>query len=252
MSQVALQISTEGAVRTIAINRHEARNALRVADKAAIADAVRSAETEGVRAIVLRGSGDGAFCAGTDIKEMAGFDVLAGTRMLQAEAHMFDSVIRSRVPVIAAVHGHALGAGCVLAYCCDLTIADTTALFGQPEVRNGVPAPVQAALLPRIVGLGRARRMVFLGEMLDAQTALDIGLVSEVTEPGALHDRAREIAEVVAAFPANGVALQKEIVSGWFRYDFDTAVETSAHVAASAFSTDEPHLAISNFLRKRT
>jgi enoyl-CoA hydratase/carnithine racemase len=248
----SLLVTTEREVRTIAIDRPSASNALRVSDKIVLAAAIREAETDGVRAIVLRGAGDGPFCAGTDIKEMAGFDVAEGTRMLQAEAAMLDAVIRTRVPVIAAVHRHALGGGCVLAYCCDVTIADETARFAQPEIRNGVPAPVHAALLPRVVGLGRARRMIFLGEVLDARAALDAGLVSDIVESDRLYEHAQELGEAIARFPPNGVALQKEIVGGWLRYGFDAAVETSAHIAASAFAGEEPRVAISAFLERRS
>lgn len=246
-----LAITSKNRVRTIAIDRPEASNSLRVSDKLAIAEAIAAAESAGMRAIVLRGAGDGPFCAGTDIKEMATFDVPQGTRMLEAEATMFDAVLKARIPVIAAVHRHALGGGCVLSYCCDLTIADSTARFGQPEVRNGVPAPVHAALLPRVVGLARARRMIYLAEILDAQAALDAGLVSEIVEPDQLYVRAQELGETIAGFPPNGIALQKEIVGGWIRYPFDTAVETSAHVAAAAFATDEPRNAISSFLNRQ-
>lgn len=250
MSASAIQTSIERSVCTITISRPEARNALRVADKLALTDAIRDAQaSDGVRAIVLRGD-EHAFCAGTDIKEMAGFGVQEGVRMLQAEAAMFDAVVRARVPVVAAVHGPALGAGCVLVYCCDLALSDPSGRFGQPEIRNGVPAPVHAALLPRVVGLGLARKMIFLGEVLEAPEALEAGLISELTPQDELYARAQEIGETISHFPPNGVALQKEIVGGWFRYGFDSAVETSVHIAASAFATDEPKTAISTFLKK--
>lgn len=233
----------------ITIDRPDARNALRQKDKLHLAETLFQLAEDGARAIVITGSGDRAFCAGTDIKEMSDFTVSDGIAMLQAEAKMYDAVMRVPVPVIAAVNGVALGAGCVLTYCCDLAISATTATFGQPEVRNGVPAPVQAALLPRIIGLGRTRWLLYTSEVMDADSALRGGLIGEVVDHSVLLDRAMEIAHRISRLPRNGVALQKRIVDSWIRDPFEAAVSSSVYVAASAFESDEPREAIRRFLK---
>src|SRR5690606_35289504 len=103
--------------------------------------------------------GEHAFCAGSDLKEMAAMDAAGFLAMQEVEAAMYDAILRSPVIVIAAVHGWALGTGCVLAAACDVVIADPRARFGQPEILNGAPTPIHGALLPHIVGLNRARWM---------------------------------------------------------------------------------------------
>lgn len=250
MAEDAVSTEMHGSWGLVRINRPAARNALRVADKLALADAVRHLAARDVRAIVLTATGEKAFCAGTDIKEMAGFSPSEGLRMLQIEADMFDSIMNAPVPVIAAVSGYALGAGCVLAYCCDLAIATTDAIFGQPEVRNGVPAPVQAALLPRVIGLGRARWMLYTGETMTADEAAAAGLIGEVVPSSHLLERAAELAERVAGYPVTGVRLQKRLIDAWIRDPFDAAVKSSPYLASAAFLGDEAALAIKRFLGK--
>jgi enoyl-CoA hydratase/carnithine racemase len=244
-------VAQAGDVGLVRIHRPEARNALRRADKLLVADTLRRVAAEGVSAIVLTGSGDRAFCAGTDIKEMADLSADEGAAMLAAEADMFDAIMTVPVPVIAAVNGAALGAGCVLAYCCDLAIAAERATFGQPEVRNGVPAPVQAALLPRIVGVGRARWLMYTGDTLSASTARDWGLVGEVVDASHLIDRALEIGDRLAGLPGQGVALQKQIVDSWIRIPFDESVRGSVRIAAAAFESGEHQEAIKRFLERK-
>jgi enoyl-CoA hydratase/carnithine racemase len=249
-SSTTVHVSVADDVACVTIDRPEVRNALRTEDKQRLAETLLGLGDDGARAIVVTGAGDQAFCAGTDIKEMADFTVTDGIAMLKAEAHLFDAVLRVPVPVIAAVNGVAFGAGCVLAYCCDLTVAANSARFGQPEVRNGVPAPVQAALLPQVVGLGRARWLLYTGEVLDAEAALRAGLVGEVIADEGLQDRALELARHVAAQPPVGVGLQKHIVGSWIREPFDAAVASSVYVAATSFASGEPAEAIRRFLER--
>jgi len=181
---------------------------------------------------------------------MATFSATEGLAMLQTEAEMFDKVMRAPVPVVAAVNGAALGAGCVLAYCCDLVIAGKSATFGQPEVRNGVPAPVQAALLPRIVGLNRARWMIYTGEVMSAQNAYLAGLVGLLADDVTLLLETRRLADKLAIMPIQGMSLQKRIVDSWVRDSFDASVSSSAYIAAFAFETGEPQEAIRKFLAR--
>jgi enoyl-CoA hydratase/carnithine racemase len=244
-------VARTGDVGLVTLNRPEARNALRRADKLLVADTLRRVAGEGVGAIVLTGTGDRAFCAGTDIKEMADLSPDEGAAMLEAEAEMFDAVMTIPVPVIAAVNGAALGAGCVLTYCCDLAIAAQGAIFGQPEVRNGVPAPVQAALLPRVAGVGRARWLLYTGDTLSASWARDWGLVGEVVDSSHLMDRALEIGDRLAGLPRQGMALQKRIVDSWIRVPFDESVRGSVRVAAAAFESGEHREAIKRFLERK-
>jgi enoyl-CoA hydratase/carnithine racemase len=242
----------ENGIVEIRLERPKARNALRLADKRAVARLIReAAEHCDARVIVLSGGESTGFCAGTDIKEMSGFSVADGIRMLKAEAQMYDAVMASPLPVVAAVRGAAFGAGCVLACCCDITVAAPSAVFAMPEVRNGVPAPVQAALIPRILGLGVAKSMLYRLKRLGADEAHRLGLVDEIVPDDDLFDNAVLIAREMASLPAETLALQKEIVGAWIRDPFDAAVESSTYIAASAFAGGVPQAAIDAFLRSR-
>lgn len=233
-------------VLTLTINRPEARNALRVRDKQLLTALIRDVDTAGVRVIVLTGSGDKAFCAGSDLKEMAGMDATTCLAMEEVEAAMHDAIMVCPLLVIAAVTGWALGTGCELAIASDLAVADPGAHFGQPEVLNGAPTPIQGALLPRIVGLGRARWLAHTGRSIDAATALDWGMLAEVTEPGQALARATELArELARDIHPVSMKLQKRIVDSWIRQPFDAAVSGSMYLTSSAYNTGWPQSAAS-------
>lgn len=144
------------------------------------------------------------------------------------------------VPVIARIGGHALGAGLELAASCDLRVAAEGAVFGMPEVKLGIPSVVEAALLPGLVGWGRARAMLLRGESFDAGAALAMGLVDAVV-PAADLDAAVEsrLAALLAAGP-RAVRLQKALIRAWEDLPLKDAVTAGVEAFAAAFETDEP------------
>ncbi|GAA3734687.1 hypothetical protein GCM10022239_08500 [Leifsonia bigeumensis] len=245
-------LNLSGHVLTVTINRPAARNALRVADKRRIADILDEAAAGDARCVVLTGAGDQAFCAGSDLKEMSKMDTAGFLAMERVEAQMYDAIMRNPLPVIAAVHGWALGTGCVLAAASDLVVADPGANFGQPEILNGAPTPIHGALLPRIVGLNRARWLVLTGRTITAATALDWGLVSEVSPPGAALDVAQTLAaSLVEDVHPGSMALQKQIVDGWVRHSFGAAVDGSMFIAATAYGSGWPQSAAARMRGRR-
>jgi enoyl-CoA hydratase len=246
-----IQIVQHGEVTELIISRPRSRNALRQQDKRRLAAEIDNANANGSRVIVITQGASKSFCAGTDISEMKNFDVPAAVNMLTEEARLFEAVLTSSAPVVAAVNGAALGAGCVLVCCCDLVVAGEGAFFGQPEVRNGVPAPVQAALLPQIVGLGTARRMLFRLDQIAASEALKLGLVHEVVSEDRAASRALNMAEELCRLPQIGVTLQKKIVNGWIRHGFSPSIEPSIYIADTAFADPAPRSAIERFLESR-
>ena len=156
-------------------------------------------EDANVRAVVLCGSGDRAFCAGSDVKEFPALRGRVGEGKLLAENAMYDRLAALPVPTIAAIEGNALGGGLELAMCCDLRVAASTARLGMPEVRLGVsPGSGGTQRLPRLIGLARAKELILLGELIDADTALGFGLVNRVVEPGAAETTARQLAGILA------------------------------------------------------
>lgn len=248
-----IHTSASDGIATITINRPEKANALPQSAKAELAGAISSAvERADVEAVVLTGRGDRAFCAGTDVAEMQGFDAVAMREMLAAERSMYLAALRPAKPVVAAVNGSALGAGLILVMCCDYAVASESARFGAPELTLGVAAPLEGLLLPWIVGLGHAKAMFYTGRQLPAGEAFRVGLVHEVVEPDRCVARALEVAGVVARLPGDGFAIQKRLLYRLISTGHLDAVIEESHLATSLqFASDEVREGIARFLSGR-
>ncbi len=144
---------------------------------------------------MLTGAGDKAFIGGASIPEMAALDRDGAREFITLVHQTCDCLRRLPVPVIARIDGYALGAGLEVAVSCDLRVATARAKFGMPEVKVGLPSVVEAALIPPLIGFGRARELLMLGEIIDADTALRWGLVERVVAPEALD---AEVEKVIA------------------------------------------------------
>jgi enoyl-CoA hydratase len=152
-----------------------------------------------VRCVVLTGTGDRAFCAGSDVKEFESLQGRVGEGKLLLEKAVYRRIARLPVPTIAAIQADALGGGLELALCCDLRVADERAKLGLPEVRLGVmPGSGGTQRLPRIVGIAKAKELILMGEIINASDALEIGLVNRVAPAGAALDEAMKMAETIA------------------------------------------------------
>jgi enoyl-CoA hydratase len=152
-----------------------------------------------VRCVVLTGTGDRAFCAGSDVKEFESLQGRVGEGKLLLEKTVYRRMARLPVPTIAAIQADALGGGLELALCCDLRVADERAKLGLPEVRLGVmPGSGGTQRLPRIVGIAKAKELILMGEIISASEALEIGLVNRVAESGRTFDEAMTMAETIA------------------------------------------------------
>jgi enoyl-CoA hydratase/carnithine racemase len=163
------------------------------------------------------------------------------------------SLFDLEVPVIAAVNGHAIGAGLDLACMCDIRIASQNAKFAESFIKLGiVPGDGGAWLLPRIVGMSRAAELAFTGDMIDAQTALGYGLVSRVVGEDELLDSARELAGRITQHASHGVRLTKRLMREALHSRLDTVLELSAAFQAIAHKTEDHSEAVDAFLNKRT
>src|SRR5579863_3547573 len=152
-----------------------------------------------LRAVVLTGAGERAFIGGADIRDLATLDRSTATEFIAA-LHLACEALRDLpVPVIARIHGFALGAGLEVAAACDLRIASEHARFGMPEVRVGIPSVIEAALLPGLIGWGRTRRLLLTAETIDAATAQSWGLVEEVVPADQLDAAVEQLVEAVLA-----------------------------------------------------
>lgn len=157
-------------------------------------------EDAGVRVVVVTGTGDRAFCAGSDVSEFESLHGRVGEGKLLLEKAVYRRLANLPMPTIAAIQADALGGGLELALCCDLRVADAGARLGLPEVRLGVmPGSGGTQRLPRIVGIAKAKEMIFTGQILTAEEAAGIGLVNHVARPGETLQDAGELAETIAS-----------------------------------------------------
>src|SRR2546422_1255721 len=176
-----VELVREGGVARIFLNRPQKVNALDSALLDALAATLASLATDSsLRVVVLGGRGK-AFCGGADVHEVAALNAASARDFITRIHRACDAIRRLPVPVVAQLHGAVIGAGLEIAAACDLRIAAEGTKFAMPEVRLGIPSVVEAALLPRLMGAGRAAWLVLTGEAIDARKACEWGLVEEVT-----------------------------------------------------------------------
>ena len=201
-----------------------------------------------VRAIVLTGVGK-AFVGGADISHMAGLTPETARAFIRSLHDLFATIRACPTPVIAAVNGYCLGAGMELAAVCDIRLGADTAMYGMPEVKVGVPSVVEAAVLPRLMGTGRASWLVLTGDMIDARRAADWGFVEETLPDGELMNHAMKVATGIAAAGPQAVRAQKRLIRMWEDTPVDEAAERSIAVFGAAFDTDEPKRLMASFAK---
>ncbi|HEU4659559.1 MAG TPA: enoyl-CoA hydratase [Pseudolabrys sp.] len=206
---------------------------------------------EDLRALVLSGAGEKAFIGGADIPEMAALDRDSAREFITLVHRTCDCLRRLPVPVIACIDGYALGAGLEVAVSCDLRIATSGAKFGMPEVKVGIPSVVEAALIPRLIGFGRARELLMLGEVIDAMTALKWGLVERIVEPGGLEEETEKVIAALIAAGPRAVRLQKELMRTWEQLPVDEAIKAGIDAYVRAFDTEEPRRMLSAFASRK-
>ncbi len=202
-----------------------------------------------IRALVLRGTGDKAFIAGADIKEMGSLTPEAARAFIENLRGLCESVRQCPVPVIARLAGWALGGGLELAAACDIRVASNRAQFGMPEVKVGIPSIIHAALLPRLIGQARAGWLLLTGDNIDAAQALSWGLVDAVVPLERLDS---EVARTAAQFASFGPAVlrqQKRLLREWQQTDLDTSIHRGVDEFAAAFSTGEPARFMAPFMQ---
>lgn len=201
-------------------------------------------------AVVLAGKAR-AFVGGASIHEMRDLNPDSARNFISDLHQCLTAIRHLPVPVIAAIRGFALGAGCELACACDLRLASETAVFGMPEIKVGIPSVIEGALLVPIIGLSRAAHMVLTGETVNAQEAERIGLVSKVLPDAQIEDEATRIAEEISGFSSNAVRLQKNLLLQWQNKGMEQAMQDSIEAFSQAYTSGDPHEAMSAFLEKR-
>ncbi len=240
-------------VLVITIDRPEALNALNTEVMGELLEAVNAASADSeARAVVVTGAGDRAFIAGADIKEMSAKSPQEA-REFAALGHRITRTLEEMAkPVIAAINGVALGGGCEVALACDIRIASEKARLGQPEVNLGIlPGWGATVRLPRIVGEGIARELIFSGRLLTADEALRVGLVNAVVPADKLSEEALKLANTIAGRAPLAMAYAKRSMNRARSLDMETATELEADLFALAFSTEDQREGMAAFVEKR-
>ncbi len=248
-----LILEKSGGIATVTVNRPKALNALNEATLKELLCCFTGLENDAeVKVVILTGAGEKAFVAGADIAFMQGMDAVAARRFALLGQKAMNAIEQLSKPVIAAVNGFALGGGCELALACDIRLASENARFGQPEVNLGViPGFAGTQRLPRLIGKGRAKELLFTGEMIDAAEAYRLGLVNRVVVREELAAAARELAGKIAGKGAIAIALCKDAVDSGLEMESDKACRYEADQFALCFATADQKEGMGAFLEKR-
>jgi enoyl-CoA hydratase/carnithine racemase len=248
-----IMVTDEGGVATVTLDRPNRYNALGSRIVEELGEVLTEIETSGrIRAVILTGAGERAFCSGVDLKERAEMDAderWAHNRALGAFA---ERLARLQLPTIAAINGLAFGGGLEITLACDFRIAAEGATFALPEVGIGiVPGAGGTQRLPRLVGPTRAKELILTGRRVDAQTALTMGLVSKIVSPGSLMDEARTLAEEMCANSPLALAYAKAAVDLALETPIEQGLRYETAAIRATLSSEDYGIGLSAFAQKR-
>lgn len=248
-----LLMEVENEVVVVTINRPKSLNALNSATLEEIYECFTDiAARKDIKVVILTGSGKKAFVAGADISEMVNATPAEGRQMGMVAFKAFKQIEECPQVVIAAVNGYALGGGCEISMACDIRVASDNAKFGQPEVNLGIlPGFGGTQRLPRLIGKGRAKELIFTTDMIDAKEAYRIGLANHVVPQDELIDYCKEMAKKIITKASYAVSLAKQAINTGLDVDLASGLQLEANLFGLAFSTHDKEEGMSAFLEKR-
>ena len=252
MTYQTLLTTLENDIYTITINRPDKLNAMNNQVMTDINNAVQEVyDNNSIRSAIITGAGPKAFVAGADISEFSGLSVEDGKSVAQKGVDTFFKIENSPKPIIAAVNGFALGGGCELAMACHFRVASDNAKFGQPEVNLGlIPGYGGTQRLVQLIGKGRAIEMLISGNMIDAATALQNGLVNSVVSPEELLEKAKSILAVINTKAPLAIAKCIEAANAVFD-ETKNGYDIELQSFADCFGTEDLKEGSTAFLEKR-
>jgi enoyl-CoA hydratase len=248
-----LLLAKENGIGIVTVNRPEVLNALNTDTYQELYEMFEEIEHDPeIRVVILTGAGEKAFAAGVDIRDMKDNDSVTINEFLVTARKAGDRIYKLSKPVIAAINGYAFGGGNELALDCDLRIASENARFGQQEINVGViPGGGAIPRLTQLVGLTRAKEIVFTGEMFDARTALQMGLVNKVVPPEDLMKEARALAGKLLARSSLILSYAKQAFNTGLDMDLPTALDLDECYFARCFATGDQKEGMTAFTEKR-
>ncbi len=252
--QVLVRVDERGAkgrVAYVAINNPNRSNSLNSTLMREFSGKVNALHNDDqLRVVVLEASGERSFIGGADVFELRDLDPTSAREFLTLIHGMCQALRTMPVPVIARIQGYCLGAGPEVITACDMRVASEDAVFGMPEVKVGIPSVVEAALLPQLVGWGRAKVLCYTGENISAAEALSWGLVEKVVPASALDEAVEDwVSSILEAGP-RAIRLQKELFRYWEQMPVNDAIQEGIRSIAKAYETDEPHRMIAAKIRE--
>ena len=252
----AIQVTMEKQVAWLTLNRPEARNAINEKMREELLAVLNDARTNtDVRALVLTGSGKG-FCTGADLSRQGAGPTGPGAAremMRTRSQRLIRAILELEKPVIAAVNGVAAGLGAHMAFACDLIIAAAEARFIEVFVRRGLAVDGGGAyLLPRLIGLAKAKELVFFGDDLSADEALRIGLINKVAPAAELVQTAREWAERLAQGPTFAIGMSKRLLNRSLESDLETALDEEALAQSLVTQSEDTQEGLKAFMERRS
>ncbi|MEA4926951.1 MAG: enoyl-CoA hydratase-related protein [Syntrophomonadaceae bacterium] len=246
-------LEKEDYLAVLYINRPSALNALNKATLQEIRLAISDvAEDNLIKGLIVTGAGNKAFAAGADIAYMQSFSALEGRAFAAYGESTFRMIELMEKPVVAAVNGFALGGGCELAMACDIRLASETAIFGQPEVGLGViPGFGGTQRLPRLIGEGRAKELIYTGDSVNAADAYRLGLVNHIYPQKELMDQAKELVKKIASKAPLAVGYAKHAIGRGMQVDLDSSMVIESDMFGMCTSTADQKEGMKAFLEKR-
>lgn len=245
------ELVVKGHIATLTINRPAQLNSLNSEVIKEIDEQIEKiSNMNDLRVLIITGAGK-SFVAGADISEMSNLDYDGGIEFGKSGASLFRKIENLEIPVIAAVNGFALGGGCELALACDIRLASENAKFGQPEVGLGItPGFSGTQRLPRVIGLGKAKEMIYTGKIITAREALELGLVNYVFPVEELLEKAFEMAQKISLNAPIAVKYSKKAINEGHDLTIDEGINLEIKLFASCFQTQDQKMGMNAFLNK--
>jgi enoyl-CoA hydratase len=248
-----LEVVKQDTIAIVSINRPEVLNALNATVFAELKEAFEAlSKDDEVRVIVLTGKGGRAFAAGSDILELQQCSFLGARAFATRTKAAQQTIANCPKPVIAVLPGFTLGGGLEVAMCADIRIASEKAKFGQPEIGLGfIPGGGGTQRLARLIGTGRAKEMVFSGELINVARAYEMGLVNRVVAHDALMEESMKLAVTIAARPPRALEWGKMAIDRGWDMDLDSGLQLELELFAECYATSDRDEGIAAFLEKR-